>query len=194
MRTCEIEGCEAQHRAKGLCVIHYRRQQYHGNRELELKRMKPYGKQYRFDNKNRISKYFQQYYLDNLKELSKNHKIYHQDNIKRLNNFSKIYTKEWRQTPAGRASIKADRHNRRALTKDLTMKIVLRVYDDNIKKFGTLTCVLCGKPVEFKDSSLDHLTPLIRNGTNDYDNLGVAHQVCNSKKHTKTLEEWYDKS
>ena len=65
--------------------------------------------------------------------------------------------------------------------------------EDNIKKYGTLTCVLCWKPVEFADSSLEHLTPLSRGGSNDYENLGVAHRICNIKKGTKTLEEWNDR-
>jgi len=57
-------------------------------------------------------------------------------------------------------------------------------------KYGTLTCVLCDKPIKFSDDSLEHLTPLSRGGTNNYDNLGIAHKKCNYKKHTMTLEEW----
>ncbi|MCK4325513.1 HNH endonuclease [bacterium] len=194
MKTCTIEGCEAQHKAKGLCIIHYRRQQYHGNKEIELERMKPYGKQYRKDNKNRISKYLKQYYLSNKKELAERHKEYHQAHKEQLNKLSKIYIKQYRKTPAGKAVMKADKHNRRTLTRDLTKATIQQVYEDNIKKYGRLTCVLCFKPIEFGDDSLEHLTPLTRKGTNNYDNLGVAHYVCNCKKHTMTLEEWYAKS
>ena len=39
---------------------------------------------------------------------------------------------------------------------------------------------------------MEHFTPLSREGTNDYKNLGVAHQSCNSQKNTKTLGEWFN--
>jgi len=47
--------------------------------------------------------------------------------------------------------------------------------------------------IEFGKDSLEHLTPLSRGGSNDYDNLGVAHFGCNSQKNTKTLDEWFVK-
>jgi len=76
----------------------------------------------------------------------------------------------------------------------LTKEIIQRVYEDNIKKYGTLTCCLCFKPIEFGKDSLEHLTPLSRGGSNNYDNLGIAHLVCNIRKQTKTLEEWFNKN
>ena len=102
--------------------------------------------------------------------------------------------KQYRQTPTGRASSKAIDHNRRALEKGLTKETVQRVYEDNIKKFGRLTCILCFKPIEFGDDSLDHLTPLSRGGSNDFSNLGIAHQSCNSQKNVMTLKEWFKTS
>lgn len=101
------------------------------------------------------------------------------------------YRKEYNQTSAGKLSTKAHHHNRRILTRGLTIAIVQSVYEDNIKKFGRLTCCLCFKPIEFGKDSLEHLTPLSRGGSNDYDNLGVAHRKCNNKKTTKTLDEWF---
>ena len=117
-------------------------------------------------------------------------KQYFQDNKKHFAEWRKQYY----QTPSGKASNKAHSHNRRALTNDLTKETVQLVYEDNIKKYGTLTCILCNKPIAFGEDSLDHLTPLTRQGTNNYVNLGVAHIICNSKKGTKTLEEWFNKN
>ena len=31
-RTCEVDGCERAHHARGLCAAHYRRWQVHGRR------------------------------------------------------------------------------------------------------------------------------------------------------------------
>lgn len=73
---------------------------------------------------------------------------------------------------------------------DLKTETVQMVYEDNIKKYGTLTCYLCLKSIEFGQDSLEHKTPLSRNGNNDYNNLSVAHLKCNLKKGKKTEEEF----
>jgi len=72
---------------------------------------------------------------------------------------------------------------------DMTADVIQMVYEDNIKKNGTLTCVVCHKRIDFGQDTLEHDIPLSRGGTHDYCNLGVAHRSCNSSKHTKTLEE-----
>ena len=59
------------------------------------------------------------------------------------------------------------------------------VYEDNIKKYGTLTCDYCLKKIEFGKDSIDHKIPLSRGGTNRYENLTIACRPCNSKKSIK---------
>lgn len=66
-----------------------------------------------------------------------------------------------------------------------------KVYETNIIRFNRLTCELCLKPVMFGDDSLEHKLPLARGGTNSFDNLAVAHDLCNRKKNAKTLDEWF---
>jgi len=72
----------------------------------------------------------------------------------------------------------------------LTIKTIQLVYEDNIKKYGTLTCIYCLKPIPFSKDTLEHKTPLSRGGTNLYENLAIACQHCNNKKFTKTEEEY----
>lgn len=72
----------------------------------------------------------------------------------------------------------------------LSIKTLQLVYENNIKKYGTLTCYLCLKPIEFKQDSLDHKISAINGGTNDYDNLAVAHLRCNLVKN-KRSEEYF---
>ena len=69
------------------------------------------------------------------------------------------------------------------------LKIQL-VYEDNIKKYGTLTCYLCLKSIEFGQDNLEHKIPISRGGTNNYDNLEIAHRLCNVKKGAKTVNEY----
>lgn len=75
-------------------------------------------------------------------------------------------------------------------TKDLTRDKIQMVYEDNIKKYGTLTCYLCLEPIKFGKDELEHKNPLSRGGTNEYDNLGVSCQICNLRKHKRTEEEY----
>jgi len=86
--------------------------------------------------------------------------------------------------------VHVDNHNRRLLTKDLTVSVIQRVYEDNIKLYGTLTCYLCEKQIPFGKDNLEHKTPISRGGTNYYENLGVSCQACNCSKHNKTDKEF----
>lgn len=198
MKLCEIESCSGKYYCKELCKKHYNKyyikQYYQDNKEHINKQ----SKQYYENNKEEIKKYKKQYNQDHKEENAKYHKQYRQDNKEKIAEYQKHredrteYFKQYNQTPAGRASIKARFHNHRILKKGLTKAIIQRVYEDNIKKHGTLTCYLCFKPIKFGDDSLDHSTPLTRQGTNNYENLGIAHSVCNKRKGTKTLEEWFN--
>ena len=117
------------------------------------------------------------------KEYAKKYRKKNKENIKK-------YNKLWKQTERGRLSQK--RHNliHRTRTKDLTIKTVQLVYEDNIKKYGTLTCYLCLEPIEFGKDDLEHKIPLCRGGNNEYANLAVACEKCNCKKYNKTVEEY----
>ena len=101
--------------------------------------------------------------------------------------------KEWTngRTPEENRKMGRQRYYaRRTNAGKLSSRILQMVYEDNIKKYGTLTCYLCVKPIEFGKDSLDHKIPLIRGGNNQYSNLGVACRSCNCKKHTKTENEY----
>lgn len=52
-------------------------------------------------------------------------------------------------------------------------------------------CLLLGKPayVKRKDASRDHYMPTSDGGSDDFENLRLAHKSCNSRRGTKTIEE-----
>jgi len=85
---------------------------------------------------------------------------------------------------------KVQNQNRRMLTRDLTIKTIQQVYEENIRRYGTLTCYLCLKPVEFGQDSLEHRIPLCKGGTNARKNLDIAHLSCNLQKGKRTVDEY----
>jgi 5-methylcytosine-specific restriction endonuclease McrA len=114
------------------------------------------------------------------KQWRDNHKEYHNKVIKEWKKKNRIKVNEYEQ-------------QRRISKLELVNKdrnLIQRVYEDNIKKFGTLTCVLCNKTIEFGKDSIEHLVPLCRSGKHIYENLAIAHLKCNLRKNKKTLDEW----
>jgi len=102
----------------------------------------------------------------------------------------KCCQKKWKQSLSGRISQKKHNVIHRTRTRDLSIATIQLVYEDNIKRFGTLTCYLCLEPIAFKKDNLEHRIPLSRGGTNEYKNLAVSCQKCNCKKHNKTEKEY----
>jgi len=111
-------------------------------------------------------------------------KIYKIENREQI----KVYHQHYRKEHAKQYRIYDQ--NRRSKTGRLTIKGLQNLYEGNIKTFGTLTCYLCLRPIEFGQDSVDHRIPLSRGGTHTIRNLGVVHRLCNSLKGVKTEEEY----
>lgn len=62
----------------------------------------------------------------------------------------------------------------------------------NILKYGSLTCELCKCPIERKKKyklSFDHIIPISKGGNGDFENLQIAHYICNARKGNKTINK-----
>lgn len=90
----------------------------------------------------------------------------------------------------GISKVKGYKRSKRLNIGLLTLKTIQLVYEDNIKQYGTLTCYLCLKPIEFRKDHLEHKIPVSRGGTNEYNNLAIACRSCNCRKSNKTPEEF----
>lgn len=101
----------------------------------------------------------------------------------------KIYKKQWiqqyRKNNPHKLRIQNDRRRKSKI--GLTIEIVQRVYEDNIKKYGTLTCYLCEIPIQFGHDHLEHKISLSKGGTSEYYNLAVACDKCNLTKGDKSV-------
>ncbi len=130
------------------------------------------------------------YYEVNNEERRKKHNEY------RLNNLGKCYAKvkEWR----GKNKLYLRKYFSRYYKlnpqpkRKYEIPIFQAVYENNIKEFETLSCIYCFSSIPFGEDTIDHLTPVSRQGKSNYENLVIACKVCNSMKGTKTYEEFGD--
>ena len=83
--------------------------------------------------------------------------------------------------------------NESQIDHQICIKTIQMVYEDNIKKYGTLTCYLCLNPILFGKDHLEHKMPISRGGSNLYENLEVACAKCNLSKSDKTEEEYRER-
>lgn len=51
-------------------------------------------------------------------------------------------------------------------------------------------CGICNRPVKRSEASIDHKLPVSRGGTHTWNNVQLAHDVCNKRKWAKTPEEF----
>lgn len=128
---------------------------------------------------------------DYYKQWDENYPKYNKQWHLRHPNYSKIYGAKWREKNKERSRMIKRRYKiRKKGGGELSLERIQLVYEDNIKKYGTLTCYLCFIKIKFGEDSVDHKTPLSRGGDNKYENLGVAHLCCNKRKYNKTEKEY----
>lgn len=187
----------------------YEREYRRRNRE----KMRGYQVLWQKNNREKLKTCSSEHYQRNRKEVNARSALWRENNREKANAHRRVYYRRnregeiaksilWRKNNPEKAKAIVDRlrprhrednrireHNRRAIG-IITRKIYQQVYEENIKLFGTLTCYLCKKPIIFGDDSLEHKDPISRGGTNDYNNLAIAHGVCNSRKGAKTEAEY----
>ncbi len=66
---------------------------------------------------------------------------------------------------------------------------ILEEWSSKLKEYD-YRCAYCGCELGSGMITIDHQIPLSRGGTNFIDNLVPACKSCNSKKHTKTADEY----
>jgi 5-methylcytosine-specific restriction endonuclease McrA len=165
-------------------ILQGKKDYYYSNREKCLADCKAY----RIKNADRKKQNDKRWREENRERKAENDRNYRINNRERCNEVHRRYSR----TIKGRLGAKKRAAVRRSLMKGLSTKVVQMVYEDNIKRYGTLTCYLCLSPIEFRKDHLEHKTPISRGGNNEYNNLGVSCQFCNLSKHDMTEQEFMD--
>ena len=152
-------------------------------RQEHKEEIKKYNRDYREEHKDETKKYSEEYCKKYPEIILKTRKKFHKLHPEKCGEYRNAHKEE-------RQMWRIRRRCRFRNAGELTVRTIQLVYEDNIKKYGTLTCEYCKKPIEFGEDTLDHKTPLSRGGTNDYENLCIACRSCNSRKSAKTPEEF----
>ena len=156
-------------------------------------------------NINRLEKQTQRIRKQKIKQLIDN---YNKEHIKFINNINKelkrntIYIKQCKEcnktiyTQYNNKTI-CDSCSKKHKYKSHSKKSLRELY---VRDKGI--CHICGNKCDYEDytyrgntfiagnyyPSIDHVTPLIKGGTDDWNNLKLAHRICNSLKRDKCLD------
>lgn len=87
------------------------------------------------------------------------------------------------------------RYRKKTVSRQSTTKPSGVYVEQLIERDGYL-CYLCQEPIDMKvprtskrGATVDHVIPLSRGGSDEIDNLKLAHWICNNKKSNKLVEE-----
>lgn len=132
------------------------------------------------------------YYETHKAEFLSRNKEYRKSNrdkvlgYQRKSNQKHQYSKKWRiANPEKWLMQHRIQEQRRRKAGWLRLSTVQKVYENNIKKYGVLTCELCKKSVSKQQDSIDHKKPISKGGTHHMNNLQIAHRICNGQKSDK---------
>ncbi len=119
-------------------------------------------KEYREKNKERIDKKTREWKEENKAGIKQYAKEYQKNHLKEFN----VY---W--------------HKRRSIIKGLKKHFTIKEWNELQEKWN-YKCLCCGE----KATSPDHITPLLRGGSNEIDNIQPLCLPCNLRKNSKIID------
>lgn len=174
-------------------------------------RVDAYNREYRKQNREALRQKYREYYAKNIEvrrqKSRENSKRWRDNNIElareqqrqwRINNIdiarerTRKSVMKWRANNQDKAGAYNARRAQAELEGNATPQLIEAKWEASDK-----TCILCGDPIDPNlplrhrlARTIEHLTPLIRGGRHDLDNINFAHRACNTRKRDKTLEEY----
>lgn len=160
-RTCEAEGCARVHHAKGVCKMHYKRQD---------PRHKEYAKEWFARNPERTRELSRAWTERNKEKSKESHRKYYHSNKEK-------YEKYWARRRADKLNVHREPWNRLEIAErdNWTCQICFQAIENMPKE-------------KYRDPmylNIDHVVPISKGGDDAPHNLQATHSVCNKRKWVK---------
>lgn len=165
-----------------------RKEYYYDNREECIERAVKWGK----ENKDKKHRNQKRYYEKKKKE---NTEHFNRKAMREYNRNKKLSRKKLREYRAKNPlKVRFWKHNRRArcngtvvdkthMTEEFEKAVLEKLEEQDYR------CIYCGLDIK-EGFSLDHMTPLSRGGENIVENIDLTCIECNTRKSTRTKEEY----
>ena len=153
------------------------------------------------DNKDKKTVYDKRYYLANKDKIAEQRKGYREANKKKLAEQKKQYReankdkiaeqqKQWRQSPEGQVALFNIHHRRRIKEEQLGTGVTKEQWLE-LMSFFDWRCAYSGEMLTKDTRSIDHIVPLNSGGNNMIWNCVPMTRSLNSSKQEKDMEKWY---
>jgi len=148
------------------------------------KRISEYNKRYYASNTEMYKTLWKKYYAEHKDEILSRSKDRYislkQTKPELIKLWNKNGSRKYRQTPKGKLSRILDSHRRRSVG-----KIDRVAWAEKLESFGG-RCAECGSSEKI---TIDHIVPVVKNGTNHITNLQPLCSRCNASKGSKIKDE-----
>jgi len=194
-QICKECGVFKEHHALSFCRSCYRKRRYSQNPEKQKsasrewyrnnsEKAKAYHKQWvriHPEEARKISKMSSaQYSKARPEQAKRSQRKWYLENLEKARACSREY---WKNNPTKR---REHRQKRRA-SGEIEVGTIFRLVNENMLKYGATCCEKCKIECE-NGYHVDHIVPISKAGTHDYDNLQVLCARCNLKKHTEIAD------
>lgn len=189
-KPCRKEYDEARKAAKAAYDREYRAKhadrlrEYDRARSVRRKEWKAdYDRKYRGSNKAKIVRRQREWYLKNKDRVDEYLREQRRKTAARKAEYDKRYLRENRQ------KVYAHNRNRQNRLNGNGGQHTDRDILDKLAFYG-YRCLYCGANLSDGLFHVDHMWPVVRGGSNSWENIAVACRGCNKSKYTKTAGEY----